>query len=305
MQIDSYTNKEMMLSVGDGYKLFVTDWGNVKAKTKVIFLHGGPGGTVKDKHLAAFDPELHHVIFFNQRGSDKSTPTGSLKNNTTQHMIEDISKIAKKFKFDKFYLHGSSWGSTLALAYSLAHPEKVRGLVIGGVFTGSKAECDWIDNGEFRTFYPEVWQAYLERTPEKFRDDPTAYHFDKALNGKAKERKASAYAYECLEAGAIKLDDRFMPDNFDEYDPAKIRVEIHYLANNCFMPDRYILDNAHKLTMPVWIVQGRYDMVCPPITAYELHHKLPNSRIYWTIAGHGTEHESENVFRAIFAGLAA
>lgn len=304
MQKDSYTNKELMLDVGDGHKLFVIDWGNSEAKTKVIFLHGGPGGSVKDWHKAAFDPKIHHVIFFDQRGSGKSTPTGSLKNNTTQDLVEDISKIAKKFKFDTFYLHGSSWGSTLALAYSLAHPENVKGLVIGGVFTGSKAESDWIDNGEFKTFYPDVWQAYLERTPEKFRGNPTSYHFDKALNGKPKEQKASAYAYECLETGVIKLDDRFTPDNFDDYDQSKIRVEIYYLANNCFMLDRHILDSAHKLTMPVWIVQGRYDMVCPPMTAFELHQKLPNSKIYWTLAGHAHEHEGENVFRSIFEGIA-
>ena len=293
-----------MLAAGDGHSLHVVDWGNAKSKTKVIFLHGGPGSSVKDKHKAAFNPERHHVIFFDQRGAGASAPTGSLKHNTTQDLIEDISKIAKKSGFTSFYLHGSSWGSTLALAYALEYPKKVRGLIIGGIFTGSRAESDWIDNGMFRSFYPDVWQAYLERTPEKYRDNPTAYHFDKALNGTATERKVSSYAYECLEAGVIKLDDRFTPDDFDEYDASKMQIEIHYLANKCFMLDRHILDNAHTLKMPIWIVQGRYDVVCPPSTAYELHHKAPNSKIYWTVAGHAHEHEGENVFRAIFEGIA-
>lgn len=201
MQNDAHTNKQFMFNVGDGHSLNVIDWGNPKAKTKAIFLHGGPGSSVKDKYEAAFDPALHHVIFFDQRGSGMSTPSGSLKHNTTQDLIEDISKIAKKVGFTSFYLHGSSWGSTLALAYALANPKKVRGLIIGGVFTGSRAEIEWIDNGLFQSFYPDVWQAYLERTPEQYRDNPSAYHFDKAFNGTAKERKASSYAYECLEAG--------------------------------------------------------------------------------------------------------
>lgn len=304
MQNDVYTNKQFMLNVGDGHSLNVIDWGNPKAKTKVIFLHGGPGGSVKDRYKAAFDPTRHHVIFFDQRGGGLSTPSGSLEHNTTQAMIEDISNIAKKVGFATFYLHGSSWGSTLALAYALAYPKKVRGLIVGGVFTGSRDEIDWLDSGRFRSFYPDVWQAYLERTPEAYLENPSAYHFDKAFNGTAKERKASSYAYECLEGGVIKLDDRFAAEDFETYDPSKIQIEMHYLANQCFMPDRHILNNAHTLKMPIWIVQGRYDMVCPPATAYELHQKAPNCKLYWTLAGHVPEHEGENVFRAIFAGIA-
>ncbi len=303
MQKDSYTNQELMLEVGAGHTLHVVDWGKKDAILPTIFLHGGPGSSAKDKHKSAFNPLTQRVVFFDQRGAGLSTPTGSVSNNTTQYLLDDISKIADELHIEKFNLHGSSWGSTLALAYGIAHSERVANIVIGGVFTGSKAESDWIDKGHFKSFYPDIWQAYLDRTPVEFHSDPSAYHFEKIESGTPEEQKLSAYAYDCLESGVIKLDDRFTPENFEDYDADGMRIEIHYLKNNCFLPDRYILDNADKLTMPLYIVQGRYDMVCPPATAYELHKKVPHSKLYWTLAGHHTEHEGENIFRAILSEL--
>lgn len=300
---DSYTTQELMLNVGDGHTLYVQDWGNKDAVSPTIFLHGGPGSQVRDRHKAVFDPKMQRVIFFDQRGCGQSTPTGSIENNTTQALIEDISKIANELGLSQFNLHGTSWGSALALAYSIAHPERVANLIIGGVFTGSKSEADWIDQGHFKTFYPDVWDAYVGRTPEEYRTNPSKYHFYKIINGTAEEQKLSGYAYDCLESGVIKLDDRFTADDFETYDPAGIKIEMYYLSNGCFMPDRYILENTDKLTMPVYIIQGRYDMVCPPITAYELHNKLANSKLYWTLSGHLVEHEGQNIFRAIIAGL--
>jgi proline iminopeptidase len=300
---DQYTNQELMLAVGDGHELYIHDWGNKTAKVPFIFMHGGPGSSIKDKHKAVFNPDTHRVIFFEQRGAGRSTPYGSLEHNTTQDLISDITKIADKLQIYQFALHGSSWGSTLALAYAIAIPERVSALVIGGIFTGSKNETEWVDQGHFKTFYPDVWEAYLERTPEKYRDNPSAYHFDKVINGTAEEQKLSGYAYECMEAGVIKLDDRFRPDDYAEYDPSGIRIEMHYLGNKCFLPEGYILDNADKLTMPVHIVQGRYDMVCPPATAYQLHGKLKNSRLYWTLSGHAVDHEGQGIFSAIIASM--
>lgn len=303
MNKDHYLISEKMLDVGDGHSLYIHEWGNANASTPIIFLHGGPGSHVRNSHKRVFDPTIHRVIFFDQRGSGKSTPYGSLENNTTDKLIEDISKIADSFGIKNFILRGNSWGSTLALAYALAHPERVHSLVLGGIFTGSKAEADWIDKGKFKLFFPDVWQAYLDKTPVEHHDDPSRYHFDKVINGTPEEQKMSGFVYECLEAGAIKLDDRFEPDSFEDYDPSGIRIGMYYLSHACFMPDRHILNNAHKLTMPVHIVQGRYDMVCPPHTAYELHTALPHSKLYWTLSGHSHEHEGENIFRSIFASM--
>ncbi len=303
MEKDNYTRAETRLKVSDGFELYVQDWGNPHAKTSIIFLKGGPGGYCKQRDKGSFDPARDRVIFFDQRGCGQSTPYGQLEHNTTQKMIADISAVADHFGLKAFALRGTSWGSCLALAYALEHSSRVATLFIGGVFTGSQKEIDWLDNGRFKTFYPEVWQQFLKGTPKQFQHDPAAYHYEKVLKGTPEEIKKSAYAYACLEGGAIKLDDRFIPEDFADFDPIPMQIEMTYLANRCFLPERHILDNAHKLTMPVYIVQGRYDMVCPPETAWELHQKLPNSELYWTLAGHLVEHESVNIFKSLYGRL--
>ena len=292
-----------LLEVGDGHTLYVEDWGNRNAKHPVIFLHGGPGGSIKDKHKRPFDPKVNRVIFFDQRGCGRSTPYGSLEHNTTDDLVSDINRIADFYGLNTFVIHGSSWGSALALIYTLRHPERIEGVVVGGVFTGSQAEIDWIDKGTFKTFRPDIWQQFLASTPMEYRNDPTKFHFDKALNGSEEEQRASIYAYGNLESAVATLDDRFAPEPIETLDPVPTKIEIYYLANHCFIPERYVLDNAAQLTMPVHIVQGRYDMVCPPSTAYELSQSAPNARLYWTLAGHKPEHESENIFRSIFSSL--
>lgn len=303
MNNDDFTIKEYFIEVGDGHSLYVHDWGNPKAKTPIVFLHGGPGACTKDKHKAMFVPERQRVIFFDQRGAGRSLPYGSLKKNTTMELVEDIEKIAKHLKLDKFILNGGSWGSALALFYALKYPKRVKAMVLRGIFTCTKNETEWLDQGQFKTFYPEVWQRYLDATPKNHRHSPSAYHYKRILGGKEAEVRASAYAYSCLEYGAIALDDRFMPGDPAEFDPVETIIETHYLSNYCFMPDRYILDNARKLKMPVYLVQGRYDMVCPPATAYELSKQLPNGELITTIAGHRDEHESWNIARSLLLQL--
>jgi proline iminopeptidase len=303
MTPDKFTISEKFLDVSDGHQLYVYEWGNPKATTKIICLHGGPGGGIKDRHKGSFDPEIHHVIFFDQRGCGKSLPSGSREHNTTQKLIEDITKIADTYGFEQFVVRGNSWGSCLALAYALAEPKRVKALVIGGVFTGNKSEIDWLDKGGFKVTFPDVWQTYLDATPKNHQDNPTEYHTKRALGEDPIAAKESAYTYDCLEGAIMSLDDTFTPDDFEKYDPAGMQIEMYYLHNGCFMPDRYILDNAHKLTMPIYIVQGRYDTVCPPVTAYELSHKAPNTKLIWTIANHRGEHEDNNLFRTILASL--
>lgn len=171
-------------------------------------------------------------------------------------------------------------------------------MVLRGIFTGSKAEINWLDQGQFQAFYPEVWERYVATTPKEHRKNPSKYHFEKAFGDDEALAKKSAYAYEHLEGNVIQLDDRPHFNDFETYDPTDIRVEMWYLKNGCFMPDRYILDSAHKLSMPVYLVQGRYDMVCPPKTAYELSQKLPNGHIVWTLDGHKPGHETWNLTRA-------
>jgi len=302
MNNDEFTNDELMLDVGEGHKLFVVDWGNKDVKTPIVILHGGPGGCVKDEVKILFNPQIHRVIFFDQRGCGKSTPFGSRKNNTTEDLADDITKIAQHFGIKKFYLEGFSWGSTLALYYAITRPEMVAGLVIGGVFSGSPAEI-FVMQDTAKMFYPDLWNKMLDNTPSKYRNDPVAYHTAQALEGAEIEQKRSAYVMDCLEYGMMELDDRSPSDNFSEYDPSGMQIELHYLANDCFMPENYILENAHKIKVPTYIIQGRFDMVCPPDFAYKISKVIPKAKLYWTISNHRGEHEVTQVVRAILESL--
>lgn len=170
MKPDAFTIAEHHLDVGHKHRLYIQDWGDKKAKTPIIFLHGGPGGQCKDKHKTPFDPATQRVIFFDQRGCGKSTPVGHWHHNNTQELAADITKIANFLGIDTFILTGSSWGSCLALYYALCVPLRVKALVISGVFTGSQAEIDWIDKGLFRAHFPEAWERYEQTVPEAFRD---------------------------------------------------------------------------------------------------------------------------------------
>lgn len=304
MTPDEHTNQEFFLDVGDGHQLYVQDWGNKDARHAIFFLHGGPGGGVSTRYRQRFVPKVQRVIFFDQRGCGKSLPYGSLEHNTTDKLVSDITKIADKLNLKTFILAGGSWGATLALVYAIKNPARVHALVVNGIFTGRSSEIAWLDKGRFQTFFPDVWESYLAKTPVEHHEDPSAYHFKRALGSDEAAAKQSAYAYENVAGALLGLDDRFAPDDYDEYDPTAIKMEIYYLANNCFMPENYILDNAHKLTMPVWIVQGRYDMVCPPLTAYELHRKLPDSQLIWTVAGHGNDRPNYDANRTILLQMA-
>ncbi len=301
MNPDEYTLNETYLEVGDGHKLYLQEWGNSEAKHPIIFLHGGPGSQAKNHHKSFFDPVKHRVIFYDQRGAGKSLPAGQLKNNTTNHLIEDIEKIAGHFNLNQLILVGGSWGSCLALAYALKHPDRIKAMVLNGIFTGSSEEIDWLKKGVFKSFYPDIWEKYLNATPNEHHSNPTGYHFDQILNGNPSQSKISAYEYSSLEAAVMSLDDRFTPEDFESFDPAGIRLAVHYLSQTCFMPDRHILNNAEKLKMPIWLVQGRYDTVCPPQIAFELNQKLPNSQLIWTTSNHRLERESWNVIKTILS----
>jgi proline iminopeptidase len=303
MTPDEHTNQEFWLDVGGGQRVYVHDWGKADAKLPIVFLHGGPGNGCDNRDKRKFDPAEQRVIFHDQRGAGKSTPYASLENNTTQDLVEDIEKLAEQLKLDRFIVVGGSWGSTLALMYGIAYPERVAGMVLNGVFTATQEEMDWLAKGGYRHMFPDVWEQYLEATPPSHHENPTAYHYKQALGGDPEAAKKSAHTYQIMEISLLKLDDQFAPPEWDDYDPAKIRTEMHFGANKWFIKDKYILNNAAKLTMPVWLVQGRYDIVCPPIFAYRLHKTLPDSRLIWTINGHLAQHESANIQQLLIQRL--
>src|SRR3989344_3434401 len=304
MTPDKFTIQETFIDVGDGHELYIYDWGNKKAKLPIVFIHGGPGVGVSDKYKQRFVPEHERVIFFDQRGAGKSLPKGSLEHNTTSDLVEDIEKIAKALKLDKFIITGGSWGSCLALAYSIKYPKRVHAMVLSGIFTGRKSEIDYLDSGGFRTFFPDQWDKYVKTVPEKHQTNPSKYHYERIFGADEEATKQSAYAYsESLEGPLLSLDDRYTPQKYEEFDPNAMRIELHYLYNGCFLNDNYIFKHARKLDMPIWLVQGRYDMVCPPSTAYDLYQKLPNSQLIWTTAGHGNDRPNYDVIRSLLLQL--
>ncbi len=176
MTPDDFTNQELFLDVGDGHQLYVHDWGRADAAIPIVFLHGGPGNGCDDRDKQKFDPAKQRLIFHDQRGSGKSIPLGSLENNTTSDLVEDIEKIARRLKLRNFVITGGSWGSCLALAYGIKYPKRLTGMVLQGLFTGSQDEISWLGKGRFREFYPDAWNRYSEATPPEYRSDPSAYH---------------------------------------------------------------------------------------------------------------------------------
>lgn len=300
MTPDEYTIREFFLDVGDGHQLYVQDWGYKDAKHPAIFLHGGPGSNCKDKFKLNFDPKKQRVIFFDQRGSGKSLPKGELRNNDSQKLVDDIEKIIRELKLSRVVLTGGSWGSCLALLFGIKYPDRVHGMVLNGIFTARKSEIEYLDKGGFKLFFPDLWDQYVATAPPKYKSDPSKYHYENIFSSDQALAKKSAYAYsEKLEGPLLNLDDRYEPEKFEEFDPDAMKIELHYLNNNCFLPEDYIFQNANKLNLPVWLIQGRYDAVCPPITAYELDKLLPNSRLIWSVSGHMISRESWSIIKLL------
>lgn len=290
MSPDNFTIQEALIPVSSKHTLYAQEWGNPDAENCFIFLHGGPGSGCSDSAKLLFNPCLQRVIFFDQRGSGKSLPTGSLQQNTTSQLVGDISRVADFFGIQSFILVGGSWGSTLALCYALAQPKRVIAMVLRGIFLGTKSEIDFIEQGRFGEFFPDIWDAFLQQTPENFHGNPAAYHVPRILGQNKLAQKQSAFVYAQLQTALSQLQQPVLPVDFASFDVHKIVIETHYTANCCFIENNYILRNASKLTMPIAIVQGRYDFVCPPVTAQLLASELRNATLEFTTAGHsGTD----------------
>lgn len=259
-----------IVDVGDGHRLYVEEFGN-PAGRPVILLHGGPGGGSSPFMRRFFDPEYYRVVLFDQRGSGKSRPSASVEANTTAHLISDIEQIRILLGIKTALLFGGSWGATLALAYAQTHPERVEGLILRGVFLGRQSELDWFYGGGVGRFFPDLWARFCEPIPEPERHDIiAAYHrrlFDDDLSRQG--RYATSWLlWENALAGLRNSASCTAPAN---YARAFARLENHYFINNCFLDEGQLLRDRHSIEhIPAIIVQGRYDMVCPPISAYEL-----------------------------------
>jgi len=274
-----------MLDVGDGQHLAWEVSGNPDGKP-VVFLHGGPGGEVSPRHRRAFNPEKYRIILFDQRGSGKSRPHASdpgynLAVNTTWHLVADIERLREQIGVDRWQVFGGSWGSTLALAYAQTHPTRVTELVLRGIFTLRQSELDWFYEGPAGQIFPEVWEQYEAQIPPAERGSfVEAYH--RRLNDpNPAVHEPAAVAWATWESSAITLlphpevVETFTNPHFAL---AFARIENHYFVNKGWMEDGQLIANAHLLrNIPTIIVQGRYDMCTPPVTAWDLHRALPEA----------------------------
>ena len=258
---------EHRLSVGDLHTLHIEECGN-RDGIPVLILHGGPGAGCEPFHRRFFDPEKFRIILFDQRGCGRSDPHAELRDNTTQHLVEDMEKIREHLDVDKWMLFGGSWGTTLALAYAEAHPEMVTGMVLRGVFLCRDMDLEWFyQEGGASRIFPDAWEEYLKPLSAPERGDILGAFYKRLTGTDEIARMAAAKAWALWEGHCATLrPSHNVIDHFSEPRTAisLARIEAHYFVNKAFLEPNQLLDNAHKLEgIPGIIVHGRYDMVCP------------------------------------------
>jgi len=279
--VDPYATGK--LKVSELHTLYYEEVGNPNGKP-AVFLHGGPGGGIDPVYRQYFDPQQWRLILFDQRGCGQSTPHAELRDNTTWDLVSDIEVLRQHLGIDRWVVFGGSWGSTLALAYSQTHPEACQGLILRGIFMLRSQELHWFYQSGASNLFPEAWQAYLQPIPLAERHDLiTAYYQRLTCEDPAIQLEA-AKAWSIWEATTSKL----IPDpdlqekcGEDTFATAFARIECHYFMNKGFLDtEDQLLRGCDRIQhLPIVIVQGRYDVVCPTISAWELHQCLPNSEL--------------------------
>jgi proline iminopeptidase len=270
--------------VSDVHEIYFEEAGNPQGKP-VVFVHGGPGGGIDAGMRRFFDPKVWRVILFDQRGCGRSKPFSELKDNTTWDLVNDMEKLRTHLQVDKWSVFGGSWGSTLALTYAISYPDKVANMILRGIFLLRKKEIDWFYQEGASYLFPDAWSKYLEVIPEEERLDLVSAFYKRLTSPDKDVRSKAAKAWSVWEGSTSKL---FLDPHFverfagDEFADAFARIECHYFVNKGFFKeDGWILDNVDKIRhIPAWIVQGRYDVVCPAVSAWELHQKWPESKLH-------------------------
>lgn len=282
-------NRHGLLQVDDLHTLYWEECGNPDG-LPVLFLHGGPGSGTSAQQRRFFDPRHYRIILFDQRGAGKSKPYAELRNNTTPHLIHDIERLRAHLNVAKWLVFGGSWGSTLALAYGEAHPDACLGFILRGIFLCRKTEIDWFLYG-LRTLFPEAWHAFSELIPQDERHDLLVAYYKRLTHPDPAVHLPAARAWAHYEAAcSTLLPSAALISNFesDAVALSLARIEAHYFLHDIFLPGNSLLDQLHRIRhLPCEIVQGRYDGVCPIVTADELARAWPEA--HYTIvpdAGH-------------------
>jgi proline iminopeptidase len=272
-----------MLPVDSGHSLYFEECGNPSGKP-VIFVHGGPGGGTNPPDRCYFHPAKYRIVLLHQRGSGNSKPSASLENNTTWKLVEDLETLREHLKIEKWQVFGGSWGSTLALIYAITHPARVTELVLRGIFMVRKKEIDWYYQEGASSMYPDVWETFRDHIPENERGEMVNAYHRRLTSKNLDEQLAAAKPWTAWEMATSRL---FTPPELvqslvtDEFALKFARIECHYFVNKGFLDrDDWILQNISKIRhIPGVIVQGRYDVVCPPTSAWDLHQAWPEARL--------------------------
>lgn len=278
-----------MLVLDDVHTMYWEESGN-PAGMPVVFLHGGPGAGAAPAHRRFFDPDHYRIIIFDQRGAGRSRPLGELRRNTTPDLVSDMEKLRAHLAVDQWLVFGGSWGSTLAIAYAEAHPERCTGLILRGIFLCRRSEIEWFLYG-LRNLFPEAWRTFTDIIPENERHDLLRAYHARLTHPDAAVHMPAARAWSTYEGACSTLLPSPETVAYFAGDVVALglaRIEAHYFINDIFMPSNALLDNAHRLRgIPGIIVQGRYDAVCPIVTADDLHRAWPEAEyIIVPDAGH-------------------
>ncbi len=280
---------QRMLDVGDGHQIYVEQCGNPEG-APVVVLHGGPGGGCSPAMRRYFDPEVWRVILFDQRGCGRSRPHASTENNTTWHLVADIERIRTALGIDRWAVFGGSWGATLALVYAETHPEAAAFLALRGVFLSTQRELDWFYGGGAAQFWPDQWARFSKLVPEDERGDMIAAYNRRLFSGDMMQETRFARAWASWENALASVESDGNPGETPaDYARAFARLENHYFFNKGFLEaDGQILRDLHRIDhIPGVIVQGRYDMICPPKSAHDLASGWRSGRLHMVrAAGH-------------------
>ena len=269
------------MAVSDLHTVYYEASGNPDGKP-VVVCHGGPGGGTTPSMRRYFDPQKYNIILFDQRGCGRSTPRAELKENTTWKLIEDMERLRVELNVDRWQVFGGSWGSTLALAYAQAFPQRVTELVLRGIFMLRKAELAWFYQEGASWMFPDAWEGFLEPIPAGERDDLIAAYYKRLTGDNAEERARCARAWSVWEGGTVSLApsrERIQSFSSDSFANAFARIECHYFVNGGFfeVDDQLLRDIDRIRHIPATIVQGRYDVVTPMKSAWDLHRAWPEA----------------------------
>jgi proline iminopeptidase len=269
-----------LLELDARHRMYWEEAGNASG-VPVVFLHGGPGAGSTPDHRRFFDPRFYRIIVFDQRGAGRSLPHGEIEDNTTPLLVADMERLRRHLGVERWVVFGGSWGSTLALAYGAAHPECCLAFVLRGIFLGSRDEIDWFLYG-LRRFFPEAWRAFVRDIPQAEREDLLQAYLNRLVHPDPQVHLPAARAWSTYEASCSTL--RPSGENVRQMavNPTALslaRIEAHYFSNDIFVPPDALLAGVERIRhLPCWIVQGRYDAVCPIATADTVARAWPQAR---------------------------